>query len=230
MSLQKNGDARRERDACVSTFGEVAGVSLFPFTGAALDRLYDSLKESDKGLTWKTPRGMLQAVLLPSLSEPHRLDEGSYPGVGIEPLPIEEHRRADRVLSSNRLGAIIKTQLAASSEQERSRMRRTFAYWGDPDRADTIEEKGELALAGVSESLLRAFNLPWIGSDRADGEQVAAPETMRPTTGGAGPAAAPSQQVTNTRQEETDRTVRSTAPTPTGYPRAHWGKRSSTGS
>jgi len=210
-----------KRDECVSTFGEVAGISLFPFTGTALDRLYDSLKESDKGLTWKTPRGMLQAVLLPSLSEPHRLDDGSYPGVGIEPLPIEEHRRADRVLSGNRLGAIIKTQLASSSEQERSRMRRTFAYWGDPDRADTLDDKGELALAGVSESLLRAFNLPWIGSDRADGERIAAPESteVRPTAEGAAPAAGPRQAGTSTRQEEAERPARPPVPTPTGQQR-----------
>ncbi|MDC9824820.1 hypothetical protein PRN20_13880 [Devosia sp. ZB163] len=207
-----------KRDECVSTFGEVAGVSLFPFTGTALDRLYDGLKESDKGLTWKTPRGMLQAVLLPSLSEPHRLDDGSYPGVGIEPLPIEEHRRADRVLSGNRLGAIINTQLAASSEQERSRMRRTFAYWGDPDRADTLDNKGELALAGVSESLLRAFNLPWIGRDRADGEHIAAPENTEvpPAAEGAAPAAAPQQAGTSAGQEEAARPARPPVPAPTG--------------
>lgn len=210
-----------KRDECVSTFGEVAGVSLFPFTGTALDRLYDSLKESDKGLTWKTPRGMLQAVLLPSLSEPHRLDEGSYPGVGIEPLPVEDHRRADRVLSANRLGEIIKTQMAESSEQEQSRMRRTFAYWGDPDRADTLDNEGELALAGVSESLLRAFNLPWIGSDRADGEQAAAPESteMRLTAEGATPAAVLQQLGASGRQEEAERSARSPLPRPTGQQR-----------
>lgn len=165
-----------ERDKCVSTFGEVDGISLFPFTSRALDRLYDSLKESDFGLTWKTPRGMLQSVLLPSLAEPHRLDEGSYPGVGIERHSMEDYRRADRVLSSNRLAAIIATQMAGQSESERGRMRRTLAYWGDPDRADTSELGGELALAGVTQSLLAAFNLPWIGADRAEIERPAVPD------------------------------------------------------
>ncbi|WOJ88377.1 hypothetical protein RZS28_11055 [Methylocapsa polymorpha] len=163
-----------KRASCVGTFGEVDGVSLFPFTANALDRLYDGLKESDNGLTWKTPRGMLQAVLLPSLAEPQRLDEGSYPGVAIEPLPIQDHRRADYVLSSNHLARIIETQMVNNSEGERGRMRRIFAYWGDPERAETTEVGGDLALAGVSRSLLTAFNLPWIGSPHARAVRPAA--------------------------------------------------------
>jgi len=155
-------------EGCAAAFGEVDGVSLFPFTSTALDHLYDSLKESDNGLTWKTPRGMLQAVLLPSLAEPQRLEEGSFPGVGIEPLPIQEYRRADYVLSSNRLAAIINTQMADQSASERARMRRVLVYWGDPERAETTEVGGELALAGVSRSLFTAFNLPWIGAQDAE--------------------------------------------------------------
>lgn len=154
------------REACVGTFGEVDEISLFPFTAPALDRLFDSLKESDNGLTWKTPRGMLQAVLLPTLAEPDLLDQGLYPGVGIEPQPFQDHRRADQVLSANQLSAIIETQMAAASPAERGRMRRALAYWGDPESADTTEVDGELALAGASRSLLSAFNLPWIGRDQ----------------------------------------------------------------
>lgn len=110
---------------------------------------------------------MLQAVLLPSLAEPQRLEEGSFPGVGIEPLPIQEYRRANYVLSSNRLAAIINTQMADQSASERARMRRVLVYWGDPERAETTEVGGELALAGVSRSIFTAFNLPWIGAQDA---------------------------------------------------------------
>lgn len=155
------------REDCVRTFGEVDEISLFPFTAQALDRLYDSLKESDNGLTWKTPRGMLQAVLLPSLAEPDLVDQGLYPGVGIEPQPFQDHRRADQVLSANQLSAIIETQMVQSTPAERARMRRTLAYWGDPETADTTEIDGELALAGASRRVLTAFNLPWIGRNEA---------------------------------------------------------------
>jgi len=155
------------REDCVRTFGEVDEISLFPFTAQALDRLYDSLKESDNGLTWKTPRGMLQAVLLPSLAEPDLVDQGLYPGAGIEPQPFQDHRRADQVLSANQLSAIIETQMVQSTPAERARMRRTLAYWGDPETADTTEIDGELALAGASRRVLTAFNLPWIGRNEA---------------------------------------------------------------
>lgn len=155
------------REACIATFGEVDEISLFPFTAPAIDRLYDSLKESDNGLTWKTPRGMLQAVLLPSLAEPDLLDQGLYPGVGIEPQPFQDHRRADQVLSANQLSAIIETQMVQSTALERARMRRTLAYWGDPETADTTEIDGDLALAGASRRLFAAFDLPWIGRNEA---------------------------------------------------------------
>ena len=155
------------REACIAAFGEVDEISLFPFTAPALDRLYDSLKESDNGLTWKTPRGMLQAVLLPSLAEPDLLDQGLYPGVGIEPQPFQDHRRADQVLSANQLSAIIETQMVDSAPIERARMRRLLAYWGDPETADTTEIDGDLALAGASRRLFTAFNLPWIGRNEA---------------------------------------------------------------
>ncbi len=155
------------REDCVRTFGEVDEISLFPFTAQALDRLYDSLKESDNGLTWKTPRGMLQAVLLPSLAEPDLLDQGLYPGVGIEPQPFQDHRRADQVLSANQLSAIIETQMVQHSAADRARMRRALAYWGDPETAETTEIDGGLALAGASQRLLTAFDLPWIGRDEA---------------------------------------------------------------
>lgn len=178
------------REACVGTFGAVGDVSLFPFTAAALDRLFDSLKESDNGLTWKTPRGMLQAVLLPSLAEPELLDRGLYPGVGIEPQPFQDHRRADQVLSANQLSAIIETQMATATAVERGRMRRALAYWGDPESADTTEVDGELALAGASRRLLEAFNLPWIGRDHGAAVQAPAVE-VEPAPADPGPVVVP---------------------------------------
>ncbi len=180
------------RDDCVGTFGEVDEISLFPFTAQALDRLYDSLKESDNGLTWKTPRGMLQAVLLPSLAEPDLLDHGLYPGVGIEPQPFQDHRRADQVLSANQLSAIIETQMVQCAPAERARMRRTLAYWGDPETAGTTEIGGDLALAGASRRLFTAFDLPWIGrSEAIDIHQPAQEDSTFVAEPEAGPTSEP---------------------------------------
>src|SRR3546814_8571575 len=50
------------REGCHQTFGEVEGIGLFPFTAASLDRLFAALNDRDSGMTWKTPRGVLQEI------------------------------------------------------------------------------------------------------------------------------------------------------------------------
>src|SRR3546814_8353192 len=56
------------REGCHQTFGEVEGIGLFPFTADSLDRFFAALNDRDSGMTWKTPRGVLQAILSPNLS------------------------------------------------------------------------------------------------------------------------------------------------------------------
>ena len=156
------------RNACFKTFGptllDEESVGLFPFTARALDRFFEALKENDNGQTWRTPRGLLQAVLNPNLIKPEALDEGRFPHALIEPSAFREDHRSDRVLA-NRLDAIVSNRI--DNRDERARMRRMLAYWAEPARADTTEVDGELAFAGARRSLYEAFGLPWIGSSIA---------------------------------------------------------------
>ncbi len=156
-----------ERPACHRVFGEVASMGLFPFTGAALDTLFHALKADDKGQTHRTPRGLLQNVLGPTLRNPAMLNEGRYPGPDIETEKFDE--RAG--LLSGPMRALID---ATDQEPETiNRLRRTFAYWGDPSRSDTtVGADGIVSLAGVPEPLFEAFRLPWLGDS----------ETARPPT------------------------------------------------
>jgi hypothetical protein len=147
-------------DRCFRTFGEHGDVGLFPFTAHAIERFFDALKENDNNQTWRTPRGVLQAILNFNLSQPETLAEGRYPGPLIEPSAFIEDRRSDRALS-NLLNRIVATRIQDLGEQ--ARMRRMLAYWANPGRAETTEVEGELAFAGTRRSVFEAFALPWIG-------------------------------------------------------------------
>lgn len=149
---------------CFATFGQDQGVGLFPFTSQSIDRMFDALKDNDGGQTWRTPRGLLQAVLNPSLSQPDTLAQGRFPPRLIEPTAFREELRSDRALSL-RLDQIITSRVDDVDEQ--ARLRRMLAYWGDPDRAGTTEINGELAFAKAPRSLFDAFQLPWLGQDTA---------------------------------------------------------------
>lgn len=159
------------RPQCFATFGEDDGVGLFPFTPRAFDRMFDALKDNDGGQTWRTPRGLLQAVLNPSLSQPEALAEGRFPPRLIEPTAFRDELKGDRVLS-RRLSQAVSNRV--KDEDEQARMRRMLAYWADPERADTTTVDGELAFASAPKSLYEAFQLPWLGEDTAGAE--AAPE------------------------------------------------------
>lgn len=154
------------RPGCFATFGEEDGIGLFPFTAHAFERFFDSLNENDRGQTWRTPRGILQAILYPGLAQPDALAAGRFPTPLVESIGIREDRRSDAVLS-NRLEQIVANRGLPPEEEER--IRRTLAFWGEPARPDTREIEGELAFAGVRRSLFDAFGLDWIGDD-APGE------------------------------------------------------------
>jgi hypothetical protein len=147
-----------KRPACHRVFGAVDSMGLFPFTGPALDTLFHALKADDKGQTHRTPRGLLQNVLGPTLRNPTMLDEGLYPGPDIETEKLDE--RAG--LLSGPMRALID---ATDQEPETiERLRRTFVYWGDPTKSDTtVSPDGIVRLAGVPELLFEAFRLPWLG-------------------------------------------------------------------
>jgi len=193
------------REGCFATFGEVDGIGLFPFNEGALDRFFLALKENDDGQTWRTPRGMLQAVLNPNLSQPELIELGAFPSPIVETAALSRDRRSE-IAVSNRLGQMISVQV--EDVQERNRLRRAITYWGEPERSDTWQVGGELVFAGLSRSVSTVFKLPWLGNADAtatnarDGGTVSRPEA---TTGKVLPVSGPTSQ-TDQRADETGQT------------------------
>lgn len=145
---------------CHAVFGAKDGIGLFPFNARALERFFDALKVDDNGQTWRTPRGLLQAVLNPCLSQPEAVDKGWFPGPMIESGAIERTRLPENAVSG-RLDAIVAARIPEA--EERARFRRAAAFWGDPESADTRLLDGEPAFAGLRRSLHEAFALSWLG-------------------------------------------------------------------
>lgn len=168
--------------ACFKTFGHEEGVGLFPFTPHALDRFFEALKEDDHGQSWRTPRGLLQAVLTQNLVQADALEQSRFPVALIEATrAIREDRRSDQVLS-NRLERIVANRIAEPDEEQR--MRRMLSYWADPARAETTLVDGELAFAGAKRSVYEAFGLEWLGGESPGAsqaiEQPKSPEADEP--------------------------------------------------
>ena len=166
------------RLGCHRAFGEYHGIGLYPFTAGALERLFAALNEFDNGMTWKTPRGILQAILSPNLSQPQSIEEGRFPTAFLEnkALTVESRQLSARLRD--------RINVAVAEEQDRSRMQRLLAYWGDPERADTIaEDDGELAFAGVRRSIFDALSLPWIGGDAGEDPGRAFETVSEPPSG-----------------------------------------------
>lgn len=153
-------EACPRQESCFDIFGEESAIGLFPFTEHAFDRFFEALKENDNGQTWKTPRGILQAILNPHLLQADSLAAGTYPGNFIESEAFRSDRRSDLALVP-RLEQIVDNKI--STPAERSRMRRMLAYWANPNRADTEGVGEDLAFAGTRRAVYEAFGLPWIG-------------------------------------------------------------------
>ena len=148
------------RQGCHRAFGAYDGIGLFPFTSEALERFYVALNDHDNGLTWKTPRGILQAILSPNLLQPWALQDGHFPTHLLETKALGE----DSGQLSPRLSRMLEAKI--EEEDDRNRMRRVLAYWGDRERADTTRlQNGDLAFASVPQGVFVAFQLPWIGED-----------------------------------------------------------------
>lgn len=157
-------DSCPRQTACFDVFGSEDGIGLFPFTPHAFDRFFEALKENDNGQTWKTPRGILQAILSPNLSRPDDLAKGIYPGTFIEPIAFRPERCSGMALSY-RLEQIVLNRI--EQPEEVARMRRMLSFWGNPESFDTAVADGELTFAGARRVLFEAFGLPWIGGDEA---------------------------------------------------------------
>jgi hypothetical protein len=161
------------REGCHEAFGSFADVGLYPFTEKALDNFFEALNDRDNGMTWKTPRGVLQAVLGPNLMHAKAIEGGTFPTAFLENNALVPESRT----LGARLSNILDTKLS-DQPADLARMRRVIAYWGDRERADTLQiANGELAFAGVPRSVFSAFTLPWVGDDEGVSGAVSAPPT-----------------------------------------------------
>lgn len=152
------------RSKCFATFGEVDGIGTFPFTPAAIDRFFQALKLDDKGQTWRTPRGVIQAILGPSLRNTQSFETTGYPGQNILATSgISDDAMPKRVISVGLQRRILSKLPDAPETQQR--IGRVISFWGSPKSEETLEDGGELAFAGVRRSIFDAFDLPWIGED-----------------------------------------------------------------
>ncbi|WP_281978780.1 hypothetical protein [Pseudorhizobium flavum] len=164
-----NCDARVH---CHAAFGELNGVGFFPFTRTALHHFFDALNDHDNGMTWKTPRGLLQAVLSPNLLQTRAIDEGQFPTAVTENAALV----AESLNLGRRVAAVLSNQLS-DQPVDLARMRRLIAYWGEKERADTVlDEAGTPHFAGVPKPVVEAFNLPWIGSDPSEQQAQPTPQ------------------------------------------------------
>lgn len=155
-------------DGCHATFGEIDDVGLFPFTRRAVSGFFDALDERDARKTWKTPRGLIQAILRPTLRQPDLIDAGAYPGPNIEVAALDSSTRS--------APAIIGRLLEVRSEDpiERERLRRTLTFWGAGGELRTEHDaENRQSFHGVPMGVFAAFRLPWLGE--SDGSSAVGP-------------------------------------------------------
>lgn len=167
-------------EPCHAVFGEVDGVGLFPFTREAIDNFFHALKEDDGGQTHRTPRGILQGILSPTLLQPRVLSDGQYPGAQLESGAV------DRRILPGVLQGRLNNQVADDAVRER--LRRLLAYWGDRRPELRRGHDGHERYAGVSRALVAAFGLPWIADEHAAPLPPAVP-TPPPPIAAVAPAA-----------------------------------------
>ncbi|MBY5645555.1 hypothetical protein [Rhizobium leguminosarum] len=143
---------------CHSTFGAVDDVGLYPFTRKALNNLFDALNERDNGLTWKTPRGILQAIISPVLEQAEAIEAGEFPTRRLESRAL--------LPDSRNLSGILEQMIEARlpSDSDRSQVARLISYWGDRNRSSTLKlADGSIAFAGIAKPIYEAFGIAWIG-------------------------------------------------------------------
>ena len=162
---------------CFSTFGHTDGIGLFPFTSEAVDGFYEALKTDDDGQTHRTPRGVLQGVLNPTLLNPDRLETGAYPG------PEIESRYLEPPFLDGSMRALVRN--TTGDPLAEARLSRVLRYWGDLRPRKTVED-GVERFAGVQRNVLEAFNLPWIGDGQSLSPSEPPPPPVRPSAPEAG--------------------------------------------
>ncbi|TBA94345.1 hypothetical protein ELH55_34215 (plasmid) [Rhizobium ruizarguesonis] len=152
------------REGCHATFGAQDDVGLFPFTASSLGNLFAALNDRDNGLTWRTPRGMLQAVVTPVLTQADAIQLGQFPTRLLDSRALLPESRNLSPLAET----LLTTRLSGTGV-DRTQMSRLIAYWGDRNRPVTTSlGADEMAFAGISQKIYEAFGLPWLGDDTAE--------------------------------------------------------------
>lgn len=149
------------RAGCFRAFGNANGVGLYPFTAEAIDGFFEALRDDDGGMTWKTPRGLIQAVLSPTLGRPEAFKQASYPGPQIERTSFSEQ--------SGYLPAALIRFIDARVDlpDQKDRLHRLFRFWGSHGRLETtIRADGELLFYGIPRTIFETFHLPWLGDEK----------------------------------------------------------------
>ena len=147
------------RDRCFANFGSDRAIGLFPFNRNAITNMFGTLEDPVGSQSLQTPRGMIQGVMSPVMSNPERLEDGEFP-----PIEIESEWMPERKLQpSGFLTQII--EAADINPERRRRLRRLAMLWGN--RLDeltlTVDPAGQKCFSGIAEGVFAAFGLPWLG-------------------------------------------------------------------
>jgi hypothetical protein len=164
---------------CHETFGAaepefVEGpVGFYPFTKRAIEAIWRNLEDPERAAPEKTPRGIVQGLLGPTLRHGVRdLPEGRYPSATLDVPETPRPHVADSVR--------FEIQGAASDDSER--VERIVAWWGEPMPSLPWGTEGDkTTLGAVPRPIFDAFGarIDW----------TKAPQTAPTTSTGRSPAA-----------------------------------------
>src|SRR5205823_5420510 len=138
---------------------------------------------SDGNMTWKTPRGIIQGILAPTLTQPELIEAGHYPGPEIETAKLEPNSGNISGLARSKIDAL------GHDAETRERLRRLIAFWGDKSAPQTrLESNGTMTFATVPHPVFDAFHLPWLGdtepTTKTEGARSSSEEPARGTDSG----------------------------------------------
>ena len=144
------------QEECHAAFGEIDGVGLYPFNKRAIPELYEHLEDPEGGMTVQTPRGMIQAVLSPTLTSAPAVKEGKYPSSDIDVAWLPQNRPVGPI-------AQFLNQRVDNAETK-VRLERLVQWWGNRTAETTIVEDRP-RFAGIDHAVFHAFDLPWLGDE-----------------------------------------------------------------
>lgn len=150
----------KRRPECHLTFdkAKVPGidddVGMFPFTKDSLERFWtDELHDTFGDRTLKTPRGLLNRVVVPVLLDGQALDQGTFPSMRSIDSSILEGRKTVRAELLPTIDFALSKQGGNRGESESSRRNRlelVHTYWG-PNAGDDLLVAFSLLAPSVSQ-------------------------------------------------------------------------------